>query len=293
MSWMGETKVKEALIGSIHLLKRIPGYSAYEIAVKNGFVGTEKEWLASLKGEKGDIGQMEAHGGIDALGKRVKNVADPVEDGDAVNKKHFDGVVAGSLEYVNAKVNEMGAEAKKYVDDKNVASQEYVDQTFIKKGEQLDANSKIVKNVADPVSGTDAVNKQYADSKFVGNAIENISDDFIKTVNNGITVANKSVFKQGNIISGSVTIRGNLNQTDILYLFQIRTNYKPKATFYCPSKMTTYADSNYNESAAFYLKEAPNVWIDSLLGGVYANGLGDLNEGFANEIEFGFTYLSE
>ena len=29
----------------------IPGKSAYEIAVLNGFVGTEEEWLASLKGE--------------------------------------------------------------------------------------------------------------------------------------------------------------------------------------------------------------------------------------------------
>ncbi len=32
------------------------GKSAYEIAVENGFVGTEQEWLASLKGEKGDNG---------------------------------------------------------------------------------------------------------------------------------------------------------------------------------------------------------------------------------------------
>ena len=32
------------------------GKSAYEIAVENGFVGSEKEWLESLKGEKGDKG---------------------------------------------------------------------------------------------------------------------------------------------------------------------------------------------------------------------------------------------
>lgn len=32
------------------------GLSAYEVAVKNGFVGTEKEWLDSLKGEKGADG---------------------------------------------------------------------------------------------------------------------------------------------------------------------------------------------------------------------------------------------
>ena len=32
------------------------GYSAYEVAVQNGFVGTEEEWLESLKGEQGEPG---------------------------------------------------------------------------------------------------------------------------------------------------------------------------------------------------------------------------------------------
>ena len=38
-------------------LGRVVGYSAYEIAVQNGFEGTEAEWLASLKGETGADGQ--------------------------------------------------------------------------------------------------------------------------------------------------------------------------------------------------------------------------------------------
>ncbi|MEK3886533.1 hypothetical protein [Bacillus sp. FSL K6-3431] len=33
-----------------------PGPSAYEIAVENGFSGSEQEWLDSLKGNKGDPG---------------------------------------------------------------------------------------------------------------------------------------------------------------------------------------------------------------------------------------------
>lgn len=32
------------------------GLSAYQVAVKNGFVGTEQEWLDSLVGEKGETG---------------------------------------------------------------------------------------------------------------------------------------------------------------------------------------------------------------------------------------------
>jgi len=33
------------------------GYSAYEVAVNNGFVGTEEEWLESLRGEQGEPGK--------------------------------------------------------------------------------------------------------------------------------------------------------------------------------------------------------------------------------------------
>ena len=38
------------------------GKSAYEIAVENGFEGTEEEWLASLKGQDGEDGKDGAAG---------------------------------------------------------------------------------------------------------------------------------------------------------------------------------------------------------------------------------------
>ena len=38
------------------LQQAIKGESAYEIAIRNGFEGTEEEWLASLKGERGKAG---------------------------------------------------------------------------------------------------------------------------------------------------------------------------------------------------------------------------------------------
>lgn len=48
----GQVDSEKEIIGSIQetFLK---GLSAYEIAVKNGYSGTEEEWLASLKGEQG------------------------------------------------------------------------------------------------------------------------------------------------------------------------------------------------------------------------------------------------
>ena len=35
----------------------VPGKSAYDIAIDNGFIGTEQEWLQSLQGESPYIGE--------------------------------------------------------------------------------------------------------------------------------------------------------------------------------------------------------------------------------------------
>jgi len=50
MSLTGSIKGK-TLRGSINRLHELRGYSAYEVALLNGFEGTEEEWLESLKGE--------------------------------------------------------------------------------------------------------------------------------------------------------------------------------------------------------------------------------------------------
>ena len=44
------------------LMVPIRGLSAYEVAVENGFVGTEAEWLASLKGDTGETGPQGPQG---------------------------------------------------------------------------------------------------------------------------------------------------------------------------------------------------------------------------------------
>ena len=46
------------------------GESAYQIAVDYGFVGTEEEWLASLKGAKGDAGAQGPKGDTGAKGDK-------------------------------------------------------------------------------------------------------------------------------------------------------------------------------------------------------------------------------
>ena len=50
-------KYTEAAIAGAGGIKGEDGKSAYQLAVENGFVGTEAEWIASLKGEKGADGK--------------------------------------------------------------------------------------------------------------------------------------------------------------------------------------------------------------------------------------------
>lgn len=51
------------------------GYSAYEVAVKNGYTGTEAEWLATLKGEKGEKGEPGDKGETGPAGTNGKDGA--------------------------------------------------------------------------------------------------------------------------------------------------------------------------------------------------------------------------
>ena len=49
----GYTGTEEQWLASI---TGVEGKSAYQVAKEEGFEGTETEWLASLKGDKGDAG---------------------------------------------------------------------------------------------------------------------------------------------------------------------------------------------------------------------------------------------
>jgi len=58
------------------------GLSAYEIAVNNGFVGTESEWLASLEGPQGIQGEQGPAGADGTDGNTVLNgIVDPTTEG--------------------------------------------------------------------------------------------------------------------------------------------------------------------------------------------------------------------
>jgi hypothetical protein len=55
---VGSVSPKGSVTGGVGMVFGKDGKSAYELAVKNGFEGTEEEWLISLKGDKGDKGDI-------------------------------------------------------------------------------------------------------------------------------------------------------------------------------------------------------------------------------------------
>ncbi len=75
----------------------LDGDSAYEVAVANGFTGSETEWLASLKGDKGDTG---ADGATGANGQDGTNGVDgytPVKGTDYFTDADIAEIVADVL----------------------------------------------------------------------------------------------------------------------------------------------------------------------------------------------------
>lgn len=70
------------------------GKSAYQIALDNGFVGTEQEWLDSLKGEKGEKGEKGDTGEQGATGEQ----GEPGKDGADGAPATINGVNALTIE---------------------------------------------------------------------------------------------------------------------------------------------------------------------------------------------------
>ena len=133
-------------IASVH--DGADGASAYEIAVENGYTGTEAEWLSSLKGEKGDAGEQGIQGiqgekgdtgaaGKDGInGKDGKNGADgysptatvtETDAGATITITDKNGTTTATVKKgVGEKTAENGEIFNSYEGDfKNIASGEY------------------------------------------------------------------------------------------------------------------------------------------------------------------------
>lgn len=86
------------------------GNSAYDIALKHGFIGSEDEWLASLKGAKGEQGEQGVQGEKGQNGKDGTNGTNGI---DGIDGKDGIGIT-------NAEINTSGELILTYSDGKSV-----------------------------------------------------------------------------------------------------------------------------------------------------------------------------
>ena len=112
MSLVGKISSPDSTLnGKINRLYELRGYSAYEIAVINGFKGTEAEWLASLKGDKGDTGPRGEQGPAGADGKAGQNGKDgatgytPVRGKDYWTEEDQKTIVAEAARMINLEID--------------------------------------------------------------------------------------------------------------------------------------------------------------------------------------------
>ncbi len=119
-------------------------------------------------------------------------------------------------------------------------------------------------------------------SEFI--TLKDISNDFItpKENNSSLRAENVSVFKQGNIVSGSCTIVGNFEEasgSDLLWT--INNEYKPSQSVFACQGVMYSADGDYLET------NCPYVVIDNGVLYVSEAGLGSL----VSKIEISFSYI--
>lgn len=90
-------------LSSVIILASCTGKSAYEVAVENGFTGTEQEWLASLKGATGDAGKKGANGKDGANGDAGYEGIQGDDAYEAAKQNGFKGSIEAWIKLVTGK----------------------------------------------------------------------------------------------------------------------------------------------------------------------------------------------
>lgn len=162
------------------------GLSAYEIAVQNGFTGTETEWLNSLVGQDGEDGADGADGANGTNGVNGADGADGLSAYEIAVQNGFTGTESEWLESLNGQDGADGADGSGggTIDSLSpgIVSDEYVPVLIITG--QSNANGRGDNDDADPSEITPKPNVQILTANSSGGVFADLS---VGGSNNGST----------------------------------------------------------------------------------------------------------
>ena len=251
--------------------------------------------------------------GINANNKVISNVAGPVKDTDAANKSYVDVSAANTLQnakdYTDGKVADLAASdslSVKYTDNTksavdigsasisttgrgdfgsiSVGGNAYIDSNGI------NANNKVISNVAGPVKDTDAANKSYVDVS-AANTLQNAKDytdgkvaDLtasdslsVKYTNNtksAVDIGSASISTTGRGNFGSISVGGNTYIDDK----GIDANSKVISNVAAAVKDSDAVNKKQMEAADDKILETSKVYTDTKIKNVTVDALREAND---------------
>lgn len=167
------------------------GKSAYEIAVQNGYDGTETDWLESLKGQKGDTGEPGTTGAKGDQGEP----GTPGEKGERGEKGEKGDAGAPGKDGVNGKDGTNGVDGKNGTDGYSPTAT--VTETDAGAVISItDKNGTTTATVKNGTSGTPVDLSDYAKKADVATAIESAHTHTNKDFLDGIEAYLNSTYSQ-------------------------------------------------------------------------------------------------
>ena len=249
---LGNTQGQLYLLGS-------RGYSAYEVAVLNGFVGTEEEWLDSLKGEPGEPGTP-----FGELTPEEKEEIRGPEGKSAYEVSVENGFIGTEQEWVNSFLTPDGYYNKDEVDTAFVKKENVVNNlTSVSTVNPLAANQgQVLKGMID--SNTSLINNEVSNR-------ENAESDLQTQIT---ALASGSPLVATDTSEMTDTTRVYVNTTDGEWYYYDGNDWVSGGTYQAAEDSETV---DYIEQALYLNKilEAQTIEVDPAMSNYFIGDDGD------------------
>ena len=174
------------------------GKSAYEVAVENGYAGTESSWVASLKGDKGDPGDIPT----DKVNEVINQA---IADGRITN--YDDTEVRGLIENVSNKLVSTGSGDKFLSDDGTYKLISIITDIALASTTNILSAKTTIDELNKKIATADIVNNCTSDSTTTplaasqGKYLQTLMMNVVNDVNNTLTTVDSALKNANNTVN--------------------------------------------------------------------------------------------